>query len=102
MSLQTKDQAVGYILRGALKSTVPANELVRVARAANVIVPARSTIKNEDTLDFVSIIGEQLEWSAEQIKELRSEVAGQFDMKTVEEAGDAFEAFSLLFPVLKK
>lgn len=102
MSYQTKEQSVGYILHGALKSSIPANELLSIARAAKKIIPVSNTITNDDTLEFTLRVGEELEWTAEQIKDFRSEVYYQFDMKTVEEAGNVFEAFSMLFPVLKK
>lgn len=101
MSLQTKEQSIGYILKGVLDSGLPANYLVDVARKAKNVVPESNRITNEDTLDFAEKIGEFLEFSPEQVRELRGEIYYAFDMKTVEEAGDIFEAFSMLFPVLK-
>lgn len=102
MSLQTKEQSIGYILKGALESDLPAKNLVDIARKAKTIVPKSNRITNEDTLDFALKIGEMLEFDSEQIRGLKREVYYAFDMKTVSEAGDIFEAFSSLFPVLKK
>lgn len=101
MSYQTKNESIGYILKSVLNSDLPANMLLEVGKRAKKLIPERNDIENDDTLDYAAAVFKELGVDPKKIEELKSEIYYLFDIKTVEEAGEVFDAFSSLFPVLR-
>ena len=99
--MQTKNESIGYILLGALNTSIPANKLKEIAVASLEVVDETTKIDNYKTLDFAEEIGKQIGLNNAEIEEIQGEIQYQFDMKTEEEAADYYESFAGLFPVLK-
>jgi hypothetical protein len=103
LSYQTKKQSIGYILKGALDSEVPAKRIEEIAEAAVEVVPRRNDIGNYDTSAYAVEIAEKLGLSEEVTASIKSGVWWAFDNNTVEEAGEICDkVFDAFFRYLKK
>jgi hypothetical protein len=99
MTLQTKEQTIGYIIRAALGTSIPAKKIHDIGEAAIEKIDNRSDISNDDALDFAENITDGI-LNEEEKKELRSEIYYTFDLKTVNEAAELYKGFIMLYPHL--
>ncbi|MCM2532293.1 hypothetical protein NDK43_07690 [Neobacillus pocheonensis] len=99
MSYQTKKQSIGYILKTALKTEIPANRLMDIALASLKIVEDRNDINNHERMNFAEKVVQQIELSEEFQKDLKREMVWTFDNTAVGEAENVYEGFAKLFPV---
>lgn len=101
MSVQTKEQALGYLLQASLRSSLPAKQLVDVAISGNKLIEDDAEMNNYETVKALNIIVENLEIPKELGEQIISSLHYTFDMRTVGEAQNTYNAFENLFPVLK-
>jgi len=97
LSYQTKEQSIGYLLKGAMNTSIPAIHLKEINSIAQLIIESKNDITNNDTLDFADRIAESLGFREELRREFRGEVYWTFDLTSVEEAGEYYDLISKLF-----
>lgn len=103
LSSQTKRQSIGYILKGALDSSVPAKRIEDIAEAACIVVPRSAEMDNSETMKYAMQIAKDLGLSEDIADDIKSGVYWAFDNKTVEEAGEICEMLiNSLYPFLKR
>ncbi|WP_027724644.1 hypothetical protein [Tuberibacillus calidus] len=90
MSLQNKEQAIGYLLKSYMETELPASEMKKVNAIANDLLEAGKTYGNYEVQQLVYVIGERLKFNKELIEDWNSEIYYSFDMKTVEEAEEYY------------
>lgn len=100
MSIQTREQAIGYVLKASLDSKIEANKLIDVALICSKKIYKNVTMDNYETMKMMEIISGEMELSEEITDQLKSNLYHAFDMKTVEEAGDIFNGFCYVYPFL--
>lgn len=93
MSLQTNEQAQGYILLAGFGAGIKADDLADMRRLAIRSFDSlradteTGEIGNSEVCDLLMQIAQLLNFDQDMIEKLRSELFYSFDMKTVEEAG---------------
>ncbi|MDR7240896.1 hypothetical protein [Neobacillus drentensis] len=103
MSNQTKKESIGYILKGAMDSMVPANRIKDIAEIAFEVVPQSSQIDNYATSNYALRISDEIGLSKDIAADIKSGVWWAFDNWTVEEAGEICEKLiNAMYPSLKK
>jgi hypothetical protein len=95
LSLQNKNQSVGYILKGMMKTDIPAN---KVAEAIDIlwdeVVPDYTKeITNVDTLNYTVSACEKLGLDAELTSSAKTAVNWCFDDTMLIEADEFFSTF---------
>ncbi|MGF7535244.1 hypothetical protein AAGG74_16440 [Bacillus mexicanus] len=99
MSEQTKQESIGYIVKGMMDSAIPAKAVKKAIDLLWVMVPDQKDITNYDTSNFAVFVCEKLELDNELIRDINSSVYRAFDDTPVEGAGEYFRNFvSLVMP----
>ena len=102
MSIQTKEQTIGYIIKAAMSTSIPAKKILDIVTAAlEMIEDDRSDIWNSDAIELGEMVTAEI-LSKDEQKELRSEMYRAFDVENLREAGSIFKGFIMLYPLLAR
>jgi hypothetical protein len=103
LTYQTKVQSIGYIIKGAMDSKVPANRIKDIVETAFEVVPYSSHIDNYSTSKYALKIAEEIGLCKDVTTDIKSGVWWAFDNWTVEEAGEICEMLvNAMYPFLKR
>ena len=97
MSYQTKQQAIGYILKSTLDVGATTRELVTLYRELEETIDNQTVLDNYTTIDYAENVGRIVGLDNKRINAISSNLYYLYDTTSVEEAELLYQSFVSIF-----